>query len=156
MQDWCGIWQKRSRCLSGYLSYLRSHQKILFVDIHFHMDRLQRKTGLDCLNPIKMHEPLPHTPSQLEAAITIFCDKVPTWDKLGILTRDQHLSIAFGIYLKHAKFVNHHCVGATKDKILKEPRCTAIIEIGIEHTASNSTLIEYHTKLLDDILLFHV
>ena len=118
------------------LAYLRSHQKISFVDTHFHMDRLQRKTGLDRLDPIMMRGPMPHIPSQLEAAVAVFCDEVPTWDKLRMLKRDHRLSFAFGI--------------------LKEARCVAIGEIGIERTSSHSTLIEYQTKLLEDILSFYV
>ena len=75
---------------------------------------------------------------------------------LCLLKWDHHLSFAFGIHPKHAKHVNQHCVGAIKDKILKEARCVAIGEIGIECTYSHSTLIEYQTKLLDDILLFYI
>ena len=138
------------------LVYLRSHQKISFVDTHFHMDRLQRKTGLDRLDPIMMRGPMPHIPSQLEAAVTVFCDEVPTWDKLRMLKRDHRLSFDFGVHPKHAKYVNQHRVGAIKDKILKEARCVAIGEIGIERTSGHSALIEYQTKLLEDILSFYV
>ena len=120
------------------------------------MDRLQRKTGLDRLDPIMMRGPMPHIPSQLEAAIAVFCDEVPTWDKLRMLKRDHRLSFAFGVHPKHAKYVNQHRVGAIKDKILKEARCVAIGEIGIERTSGHSTLIEYQIKLLEDILSFYV
>ena len=138
------------------LAYLRSHQNISFVDTHFHMDRLQRKTGLDRLDPIMIHGPMPHIPSQLEAAFAVFCDEVPTWDKLRMLKRDR-LSFAFGVHPKHAKYVNQHHVGAINDKILKkEARCIAIGEIGIERTSGHSTLIEYQTKLLEDILPFYI
>ena len=138
------------------LAYLRSHQKISFVDTNFHMDRLQRKTGLDRLDPIMIRGPMPHIPSQLEAAVAVFCDEVPTWDKLRMLKRDHRLSFAFGVHPKHVKYVNQHPVGAIKDKILKEARCVAIGEIGIERTSRHSTLIEYQTKLLEDILSFYV
>ena len=138
------------------LAYLRSRQKISFVDTHFHMDRLQRKTGLDRLDPIMMRGPMPHIPSQLEAAVAVFCDEVPTWDKLRMLKRDHRLNFAFGVHPKHAKYVNQHRVGAIKDKILKEARCVAIGEIGIERTSGHSALIEYQTKLLEDILSFYV
>ena len=77
--------EREADCRADKLAYLRSHQKILFVDTHFHMDRLQRKTGLDCLDPIMICGPMPHIPSQLEAALTVVCDEVPTWDKLHIL-----------------------------------------------------------------------
>ena len=138
------------------LAYLWSHQKISFVDTHFHMDRLQRKTGLDRLDPIMMRGPMPHIPSQLEAAVAVFCDEVPTWDKLCMLKRDHRLSFAFGVHPKHAKYVNQHRVGAIKEKILKEVRCAAIGKIGIERTSGHSALIEYQTKLLEDILSFYV
>ena len=49
------------------------------------MDRLQRKTGLDRLDPIMICGPLPHIPSQLEAAVVVFCNEVPIWDKLHML-----------------------------------------------------------------------
>ena len=101
------------------LAYLRSHQKISFVDTHFHMDMLQRKTGLDHLDPIMICGPMPHIPSQLETTVAVFCDEVPTWDKLRMLKRDHRLSFAFGVHPKHAKYVNQHRVGAIKDKILK-------------------------------------
>ena len=38
------------------LAYLRSHQNISFVDTHFHMDRLQRKTCL--IYPLNWKPPL--------------------------------------------------------------------------------------------------
>ena len=59
------------------LAYLKSHQKISFVDTHFHMDRLQSKTGLDHLDPIIVCGPMPHIPSQLEATVTVCCNEVP-------------------------------------------------------------------------------
>ena len=54
--------------------YLRPQLKISFVDTHFHMDRLQSKTGPDRLDTIMICGPMPHIPSQLEAAIAVFCD----------------------------------------------------------------------------------
>ena len=99
---------------------------------------------------------MPHIPSQLEAAVTVFCDEIPAWDKLHMLKRDHRLSFAFGVHPKHAKYVSQHRLGAIKDKIRKEARCVAIGEIDIEHTSSHSTLIEYQTKLLEDIPSFYV
>ena len=47
---------------------------------------------------------------------------------------------------EHAKYVGQHCVGAIKDKVLKESRCAVIGEIGIECTdtwAVYSTVLAY-------------
>ena len=65
--------------------------------------------------------PMPHIPSQLEAAVAVFCDEIPTWDKFHMLKRGHRLSFAFGVHPKHTKYVNQHRVGAIKDKILKAP-----------------------------------
>ena len=83
------------------LAYLRSHQKISFVDTHFHMDRLQRKTGLDRLDPIMICGPMPHIPSQLEAAITVFCDEGPTWDKLSVF--EIIISVLPLVYIRNTR-----------------------------------------------------
>ena len=107
--------EREADCRADKLAYLRSHQKISFVDTHFHMDRLQRKTGLDRLDPIMIRGPMLHVPSQLEAAVPVFCDEVPTWDKLHMLKQDHRLSFAFGIHPKHVMYVNQHPVGAIKD-----------------------------------------
>ena len=83
------------------------------------MDRLQRKTGLDHLDHIMIRGPMPHIPSQLEAAVAVFCVEVPTWNKLCMLKQDHRLGFAIGVHPKHMKYVNQHRVGAIKDKILR-------------------------------------
>ena len=83
------------------------------------MDRPQRKSELDLLDPIIMRGPIPLIPSQLEVTVAVFSDELPTWDKLCMLKRYHHLRFSIGGYPRHVKYVNQHCAGTIKDKIMK-------------------------------------
>ena len=100
---------------------------------------------------------MPHVTVRLEAAAANFCDEMPSTENIRFYKRDPRIYFAFGFHPKNAKYSNEGKLQAVKKLILKEERCVAIGEIGIERTGGHSVkaLIEYQTKVLKNMLEFY-
>ena len=93
-------------------------QRILFVDSHFHLDRVQQD-----LEEILANGPIPQTPMKLEAAIANFIDGVPSRSETRDLSKDRRLFFTFEVHPKRAHKVTPEEMKAVKEVVLKEPKC---------------------------------
>ena len=114
----------------------KSSERLLFVDSHMHLDKLQNASKRQDLCEIMKHGPMPSELVELKFAVANFCHGVPTKQVRERAYKDKRIYTTYGVHPKQAHVVTKDDMERVKIAILRDPRCVRIGEIGIDLSGS--------------------
>ena len=110
----------------------KSSERLLFVDSHMHLDKLQYASKRQDLCEIMKHGPMPSELVELKFAVANFCHRVPMKQARERAYKDKRIYTTYGVHPKQAHVVTKDDMKRVKIAILRDTRCVGIGEIGID------------------------
>ena len=134
------------------LSECEVEKMCLFVDSHFHLDKLQLLSQEHDLDKILAKGPMPASPVALSHGVINFCHgPVDEVDK-ALIEEDSRLYFTYGIHPKHAHCVKREDVEKVVECIRNDKYCVGYGEVGLDYSGAFQKYSREQQRVFEDFV----